>query len=362
MATQEYKPTGKVGLYDLEERINEINANDDILQKILRVVDFAIFRPLLEKATLNGSKTSNVGAKPYDPVLMFKILVLQQTNGLSDDKIEHHIKDRLSFQQFLGLTIGDKVPDSKSIWLFREKIVQAELTEELFSLFRDLLKEQNMILNEGKTIDATMVSVPKQRNSPEVNAEIKAGNGKDLWQSEPNKKRQKDVDARWTKKGSETFFGYKNHTKICNKSKLIDSYTVTDASVHDSQALDTLLDETDKGQTLHADSAYVGENQEATIAKYEMTNCVHEKGYKKKPLTEEQKESNRIKSQIRCRVEHVYAFVTLCMSDYYIRSIGIKRNSCALGLINLTYNMCRYEQILRLGFKQKVKEKKVKVN
>jgi len=71
-------------------------------------------------------------------------------------------------------------------------------------------------------------------------------------------------------------------------SKFIDTYTVTDASVHDSQTLEDLLSKEDEGQYLYADSAYTGEEQEKTILKYKMNNKVYEKGYRDKPLTEEQ--------------------------------------------------------------------------
>ena len=98
----------------------------------------------------------------------------------------------------------------------------------------------------------------------------------ELWNDNKHKKSHKDIDARWTKKNNETFFGYKNHAKVDCKSKFVNKYVVTDASVHDSQALDVLLDEKDKGQKLYADSAYTGENQEKTIAKHEMDNQVHE--------------------------------------------------------------------------------------
>ncbi len=110
-----------------------------------------------------------------------------------------------------------------------------------------------------------------------------------MWNYKPHKKRHKDKDARWTKKNNETFYDYKNHTKVDTKSKFIDKYTVTDASVHDSQALEDLLTEKDKNQDLHADSAYTGEDQEKVISQYEMNNKVNEKGYRNKPLTEEQK-------------------------------------------------------------------------
>lgn len=131
------------------------------------------------------------------------------------------------------------------------------------------------------------------------------------------------------------------------KSKFINTYVVTDASVHDSQALEDLLDKKDEGQILHADSAYTGEEQEKTIEKYQMKNKVHEKGYRNTPLTDEQKATNKEKSKTRARVEHVFGFMEQSMNGLFIRSIGIVRATGIIGLINLTYNLFRYEQVIR---------------
>ncbi len=133
------------------------------------------------------------------------------------------------------------------------------------------------------------------------------------------------------------------------KSKFIDSFEVTDASVHDSQPLDKLLNEKDKGQDIHADSAYTGEEQEKVVAKYEMNNKIHEKGYRNNPLTEDQKAGNRVKSKTRVRVEHVFGFMEQSMNGLIVRSVGILRATGIIGLINLTYNIFRFEQVKRLN-------------
>jgi IS5 family transposase len=165
------------------------------------------------------------------------------------------------------------------------------------------------------------------------------------WQDNPNKLAQKDTDARWTKKNATNFYGYKNHVKADTGSKLIVKYLVTDASVHDSQALDALLDERDKGQEFYADSAYTGENAEKVYTKNEVTNKVHEKGYKNKPLTEGQRISNKAKSKIRARVEHIFGFVENSMNGSFIKTIGIKRAKAKIGLMNIVYNICRCVQL-----------------
>ena len=196
-------------------------------------------------------------------------------------------------------------------------------------------------------VDASFHEVPRQRNSREENKEIKEGKIPAEWEKEENKHKlpHKDVEARWTKKNNETYYGYKNHIKADVGSKLIDDYRVTAANVHDSQVLAELLDEKDAGQDFYADSAYTGEDQEESIKKVKMINQVHEKGYKNKPLTEEQKESNRGKSKYRARVEHIFGFVETSMKGTYLRSIGRVRASVIIGLTNLAYNICRSVQL-----------------
>ncbi len=103
------------------------------------------------------------------------------------------------------------------------------------------------------------------------------------------------------------------------------------------------------GQDFFADSAYTGKEQEKVINKYEMINKVNEKGYRNHPLTEEQKANNREKSKTRARVEHVFGFMELSMKGLIVRSVGITRASGIIGLINLTYNLFRYEQVMRLN-------------
>lgn len=276
---------------------------------------------------------------------MFKILILQRYYNVSDDQIEYQINDRMSFIRFLGLTIADDIPDSKTVWNFREQLIDLKLVDELFILFLKELEKLNLIINEGKIIDASFIEVPKQRNSRAENAEIKAGNTPESFEENSNKKSQKDLDARWTKKNNVSYYGYKNHVKVDAKSKLIVKYEVTDASVHDSQVLENLLDEKDAGEDFNADSAYSGEKQRAIISQKEMTDKTCKKGYKNNPLTEQEIATNREKSRVRSRVEHIFGFMEGSMNGMNLYAIGIKRVEGLVGLMNLTYNMFRKIQI-----------------
>jgi IS5 family transposase len=349
MSKTSYKSTGRVGFFDKEATSAKLSKLGNPLEKLHNVIDFEMFRLDLEEATLNHKKTSNVGPKPYDVVMMFKIILLKRFYNLSDEQAEYQINDRLSFKEFLGLSSGDPVPDARTIWVFQEKLVQQDMAEVFFEQFRNHLDHLGLYVNEGKIVDAGFVEVPRQRNRKQENEKIKAGQGDELWNDRPYKKRQKDLDARWTKKGDETFFGYKDHAKIDVKSKLIDTYEVTSAEVHDSRPLEDLLREEDSGQTLHADSAYTGAPIDTMLKSKSIIPQIIEKAFKNKPLTDEQKANNTVKSKTRARGEHVFGFVSNNMNDFYIRSIGFVRAKGIIGLINLVYNMCRYEQIVRLN-------------
>lgn len=335
------------GLFDEENRLEKLSQLGDSLVRLNEVIQWELFRPVLTKALYKEPKGIG-GRPPYDSLLMFKILVLQRIYNLSDDQTEFQINDRMSFMRFLDLGIEDRVPDAKTIWLFRDTLTKADVIRELFDAFNRQLAAAHIITHTGTIVDATFVDAPRQRNNREENALIKAGVIPKEWTDEENKHmlRQKDTDARWTKKGNETHYGYKNHVKADAESKIVTNYAVTSASVHDSKELLGLVDEDDK--VLYADSAYSGAKLEENLPKT-IDVRIHEKGYRNHPLTEEQKENNRKKSKVRARIEHIFGYMTMSLHGLTVRSIGMARAAFNIGLTNLTYNLCRYETLLRMG-------------
>ena len=282
----------QLGLFDEYERLERLSELGDPLTRLNQVMNWEMFRPELQKAFQKERKGPG-GRPPYDYVMMFKILVLQKLYKLSDEQTEYQINDRMSFMRFLGIGLESRVPDAKTIWLYRETLTQAHVIDKLFSLFNAQLDEAKLITHTGSIVDATFVDAPRQRNTREENKKIKEGEVPEEWQKAENihKLRQKDTDARWAKKNNETHFGYKDHVKVDADSKLIVDYSVTSASVHDSQELSGLVNDTDK--VLYADSAYSGKEMLESLPAH--VECkVHEKESRNHPLTDEQKESNRL--------------------------------------------------------------------
>lgn len=341
------KNINPLGLFDDHFVMEKLTKLGDPLDRLNLFIDWDIFRKPLEASFINEGRDITKGGRPsFDRLMLFKALIIQSLYNLSDDQLEYQILDRTSFKRFLGLKKSDKIPDSKTYWHFREQLIEKKVIETLFKIFNHTLDAAGIFANEGKMVDASFVEAPRQRNTHQENKHIKeTGTAPKEWKEKPNKLAQKDIDARWTKKNNQTFYGYKNHVKADTKTKLIEEFVVTDASVHDSQPIDQLLTEKDANQSLYADSAYTGEEQEKIYAKKKIKSKVIEKGYRNKPLTETQQANNKEKSKVRSRVEHIFGFVENSMHGSFIRTIGKVRATAKIGIMNLTYNICRCSQL-----------------
>lgn len=339
-----YQPS----FFDESDRLERLTRLQDPLVALVKHLDFEIFRPKLAEV-FTKEKKSPAGRKPFDVVFMFQILILQRLYNLSDEQVEFQINDRHSFQRFLGLRMGSKVPDFSTVWLFRDALTKAEAIKPLFDVFGATLEARGVITKAGTIVDASFVEVPRQRNTRQDNETIKQGEVPKDWSEKPHKLSQKDLDARWTKKNEVTYYGYKNHVRADMDSLLITDYAVTDASVHDSQVLSELIDEENRGESLFGDSAFKSTAIDERLAELGIHNFIHEKGVRNRPLSELQKGINRLKSRIRCTIEHIFGCVQNSMGGPELEYIGLARISTGIGLSNLAYNLLRYVRLIKLG-------------
>jgi len=310
------------GFFDLIDRYAKLDELGDPLPKIDAVVDWRTFRPILKKIR-NKPRKSNAGRPPFDELLMFKTLVLQSLYNLSDDQVEFQIRDRYSFCRFLGLSPEGRIPDAKTVWHFREELKRHNLMEKLFDRLLTQIEGAGYVPRMGQIVDASIVEAPRQRNNRAENKQVKAGEIPANWSEE--KKRQKDVDARWTKKHGNTFYGYKNHVSIDRDQKVIRCWSSSTASVHDSQVFDELLDASNTSGDVWADSAYWSGDREEELRELGYRSRIHRKGVRGKPLTDRNKEANRKRSCVRARVEHVFGIQDSFGVGKYIRTIGLAR-------------------------------------
>ncbi|MDQ7010343.1 MAG: IS5 family transposase [Mariprofundaceae bacterium] len=349
--------TGQRGFWDFEQRLEELSAEGDPLEKLSATVDFEMFRPILLRALRRGKPRGPGGRPPYDPVLKFKMLVLQALHGLSLAQTSYLVRDRLSWMRFCGLGPGDAVPDENTLWDFREVLIETKALDKLFSRLDAAINAAGFLPMGGQIVDATLVAAPKQRNTEEEREQIKAGRIPQAWKDKPAKLRQKDTDARWTVKYAKArkrkdgktqpdiaipFFGYKSHIGIDHKHGIIRREKTTDASRYDGARLrEGLIDPNNTASGVWADTAYRSKANEAYLEKRGKKSRIHHKKPRGRPMPERMRRANAAKSKVRARVEHVFAEQKARMG-LFIRTIGIKRAEAAITLANMAYNMKRW--------------------
>ena len=334
------------GFFDDEDRLAKLEMLGEPPPRLDSIVCWQAFRPLL-KVVHHNQRKSNAGRKPYDVTMMFKMLALQASCNLSDGQTEYQVRDRLSFQRPLGLSPEDTVLAAKTLWLFREQLVRHGLIEMLLQRFDEPLWQSGLMPKGGQIIDVSLVSVPKNRNTRGENKQIKEGKTPDDWDEQPSMKRQKDEDARWTKKQGKSDCGYVNHTVIDRGHKLIRRCAVNDASVHDSQILDDLLDAENSHRSIWADSAYRSQAREEQLREQGYKSRIHRKGSSRRGLNKQEQATNHRRSKIRERVEHVFGDQRARQSRILVRTKGRIRAAVKIGLMNPTHNIRRLAFLLR---------------
>jgi transposase, IS5 family len=345
----------QAGFFDLDERYAALSKSGDPLERLSAVVDFEIFRTDLD-AALSRSDRAKGGRPPFDAVLMFKVLILQSLYGLADEQTEFQIRDRLSFMRFLGIDLHGQVPDARTIWLFREQLTKARAVDALFARFDAHLRDSGYLAMGGQMIDASIIEAPRQRNTDAEKEELKAGRIPDDWKANPAKLRQKDRDGRWTlKRGrrkrrpdgtlmmeiATPAYGYKSHIGADRRHRFIRTWSVTDAARHDGRELPGLLDKTNTGSSVWADTAYRSAKNERRIAKAGLVSKVHFRKPPGKLMPEPKQRANAARSRPRSAIEHVFADQKHRMG-LFVRTIGIARARTKIGLANIAHNLRRY--------------------
>jgi transposase, IS5 family len=193
--------------FGLSEQLEKLSKHGDPLEALEATVDFEYFRGWLVEGLGYGDGGKG-GRPPFDPVAMFKALILQTQHNLSDARMEFMIRDRLSWMRFLGFDLGGPTPDENTIRHFRNRLTETGTLKRAMKAFDWQLQKKGYVPMSGQIIDASLVPAPKQRNTEAEKAAIKAGkSAKEIWPDEPNKAAQKDVNARWNEEDQKTIRG-----------------------------------------------------------------------------------------------------------------------------------------------------------
>jgi transposase, IS5 family len=344
------------GLFGLTEHLERLSKDGDPLEVLEATVDFEYFRCWLVEG-LGYGDGSKGGRPAFDPVSMFKALILQAQHNLSDARMEFMIRDRLSWMRFLGFDLGGSTPDENTIRHFRNRLTETGTLKRLMKAFDWQLQKKGYIPMSGQIIDASLVPAPKQRNTEAEKAAIKDGkSAAEIWPDAPNKAAQKDTDARWTLKvGGKVrhrpdgtplpmiaipTFGYKTHISIDRRFGFIRQAMVTSASAPDGRQLKRLVSRENTSSDVWADTAYRSRQNEKWLTDRMLTSRIHRRKPTGKPMPRAMARANARKSSIRAVVEHVFAHQKNKFG-LFIRTIGLARAEAKLTLANLAYNMNR---------------------
>jgi transposase, IS5 family len=346
---------GQPGLFGLSEHLDRLSEDGDPLEVLEATVDFEYFREWLVEG-LGYGDGSKGGRPPFDPVSMFKALILQTQHNLSDKRTEFMIRDRLSWMRFLGFELGGPTPDENTIRHFRNRMIETGTLKRVMKAFDWQLRKKGYIPMSGQIVDASLVPAPKQRNTDGEKAAIKEGRtAAEIWPDHPAKAAQKDVDARWTLKigGKVRYrpdgtplpqiatpvFGYKSHISIDRRFGFIRQAVITSAAAPDGRQLKRLIAENSSSE-LWADSAYRSQKNEKMLEDRMITSRIHRRKPAGKPMPQATARANAKKSSVRAAVEHVFGHQKVRFG-LFIRTIGLARAEAKLTLANLAYNFDR---------------------
>ncbi len=346
----------QAGFFGLSDHLERLSKHGDPLEVLEATVDFEYFRGWLVDG-LGYGDGSKGGRPPFDPVAMFKALILQAQHSLSDARMEFMIRDRLSWMRFLGFDLGAPTPDENTIRHFRNRLTETGTLKRVMKAFDWQLQKKGYVPMAGQIVDASLVPAPKQRNTETEKQAIKEGKtAREIWPDELNKAAQKDTNARWTLKvgGKVRYlpdgtplpmiavpvFGYKSHISIDRRFGFIRESAVTAASAADGRQLKRLVSRENTGSEVWADSAYRSQANEKWLAQRMLTRRIYRRKPAGKPMPRNIARANANKSAIRATVEHVFAHQKNRFG-LFIRTIGIARAEAKLTLANIAYNFDR---------------------
>jgi len=304
--------------------VQQRGATNRVLETIAREVDFS-------GAEARVRATYSHGGRPACRVgVLLRVMILQHLYGLSDPQAEEQINDRLSFQKFVQLDTHEVVPDETTICRFRQRLIECGLHEQLLELLNAQLEERGYIVKRTTLVDATLIESSRKR--PDAQA-ARTGQAP-------------DADARYTRKYSQSYYGYKAHVSSDGEHQLIRTAVITAANANDADLVERVVP-TDAGR-LYADKAYDTKANAAWLHAHRIENQIIKKGARHIQLTEQDRAENERKSYVRRGIERIFAHWKQWQHYRRVRYLGLAHNQLELTLKAVAYNLKRLVGILEL--------------
>lgn len=288
------------------------------LERVDEIVDWRPVDRLLEPiyAALTGRPA-------YQPLSMVKVVLLQSWYGLGDPAMEEALGDRLSFRRFVGLGLGEPVPDHSTICRFRRELVRLGLAEAVFDEINRQLTAHGLIVKQGTLIDATLV---------------------DAAAAEPRKQKgggrsEADPDAVWTRRGGAARFGYKLHVAVDRDTQMVRGARLTPAHVNEVVVGHDLVQGDEAA--VWADKGYVGPAMRARLKAWRIKDRVQRKASRVRRLRPREVVRNKMIARVRGRIEGVFGALKRSYGLARMRYMGLARNASATFMTLTAWNLAR---------------------
>ena len=296
------------------------------LERIDEEVDWEKFSALVE-----GIYSACEGRPSYPPLMMVKVLLLEQWYNLSDPQMEEALWDRISFRRFVGLGLGDDTPDYSTISRFRAELARRGLSEKLFEELVAQLDRQGLMVKEGTLMDATLVEAQVKRPP------TSAGRGA---------KSATDPDADWSFTGGkrQSHFGYKVHIGVDQDTGLVRKAVLTPAKVNESEVAEELISGDE--EAVYGDKAYESKERRERLKGLGINDRIMHRSHKhQKGLPHWQKRRNDLISPIRKKVEKVFGTLKRSYGYTRVRYRGLQRNGMEMCFKLMAYNLRRWMKL-----------------
>jgi IS5 family transposase len=364
----------------LFDEIVYLSEHSTYLDKINNIIDWKPIEVMLE-SKYRWTKNAH-GHPAYSPLILFKILLFQTWEKLSDPQTEFALKDRLSAIRFVGLSITGDVPDHSTISRFRSRLNELGILEDLFLEVNRQLSEKGYMVKEKSSavIDATIIessrrpkrmveNIPVDREEEHDDFDDKSNTTKgDNDNSKTNSSESdessdssnttiskmvisSDPDAAFLKKGKKIHYGYKGFAS-CDSRQFVIGYHCTPANVSEIKELVNFLPKLslDEGTAIYADKGYASAENRAHLRSMGFIDKIMHKGARGRSLTEEQKMENKVIGKFRGKIERIFGIIKRNQGLFESRFVGLSKVEFEFGLHCIAHNMKKAANMVNLSY------------
>jgi len=333
------------GLFGIADFVVANRQQVTFLDGVAAMINWKRIEKLLKRG-LGRTNEITSGPKAYPAMQMFKILLLQQWYGLSDLETERAMFDRISFIRFAGLSLEESVPDHTTICRFRNALVEKKILQALLDEVNKQMQRQGKLVKKGVAVDASIISsAARPRKQVDIEAVACDREEPQAPQAKVSVSYSHDSDAAWTKKGKNFYYGYKGHTSVDVDSGLILSAHATPANHSDTGELETLVSMSrlpvKKKCRVYADKGYTSAANRTILNQHQCKDGIMNRAYRNTPLTERERNRNKLISKKRHVVERVFGTLKQRYGMARASYLGTLKVQGELLLSSLAYNIKR---------------------